>query len=97
MKPNQEVDVKILSLDPERERIQLGYKQLQPHPWDGAEEKYPVGEIVDGKVVRITDFGAFVELEPNGQEAIQASGCDIPYAEHGVKNGRGAWVAEQRH
>ena len=51
VKPNQEVDVKILSLDPERERIQLGYKQLQPHPWDAAVEKYPVGEIVTGKVV----------------------------------------------
>ena len=75
VKPNQEVDVKILSLDPERERIQLGYKQLQPHPWDAAVEKYPVGEIVTGKVVRITDFGAFVELEPGLDGLVHISQC----------------------
>lgn len=62
--PNQEIMVKILSLDYDRERIQLGYKQTQPRPWDVAEEKYPAGVIVEGKVVRITTFGAFVELEP---------------------------------
>ena len=75
VKPNQEIDVKILSLDPERERIQLGYKQLQPHPWDAAVEKYPVGEIVTGKVVRITDFGAFVELEPGLDGLVHISQC----------------------
>lgn len=62
--PNQEIEVEILSLDPEKERIQLGYKQLHAHPWENAAEKYPVGVIVKGKVVRITTFGAFVELEP---------------------------------
>ena len=61
---NQEVQVKILSLDRERERIQLGYKQLQPKPWDNIEEKYPVGAILERKVVRIRPFGAFIELEP---------------------------------
>ncbi len=75
VKPNQEVDVKVLSLDREKERIQLGYKQLQPHPWDGAVEKYPEGEIVDGKVVRITDFGAFVELEPGLDGLVHISQC----------------------
>ncbi len=75
VKPNQEVDVKVLSLDPERERIQLGYKQLQPHPWDNAAEKYPEGEIVEGKVVRITDFGAFVELEPGLDGLVHISQC----------------------
>ena len=75
VKPNQEVDVKILSLDPERERIQLGYKQLQPHPWDDAVEKFPVGEVVEGKVVRITDFGAFVELEPGLDGLVHISQC----------------------
>ena len=67
--------MKILSLDPERERIQLGYKQLQPHPWDNAVEKFPVGEVVDGKVVRITDFGAFVELEPGLDGLVHISQC----------------------
>ena len=75
VKPNQEVDVKILSLDPERERIQLGYKQLQPHPWDSAVEKFPAGEVVEGKVVRITDFGAFVELEPGLDGLVHISQC----------------------
>ena len=75
VKPNQEVDVKVLSLDRDKERIQLGYKQLQPHPWDGAVEKYPEGEIVDGKVVRITDFGAFVELEPGLDGLVHISQC----------------------
>ncbi len=64
LKANQEVEVKILSLDPERDRIALGYKQLQPRPWDNVEEKYPVGTILERKVVRIRDFGAFIELEP---------------------------------
>ena len=75
VKPNQEVDVKVLSLDPERERIQLGYKQLQPHPWDNAAESYPEGAIVEGKVVRITDFGAFVELQPGLDGLVHISQC----------------------
>ena len=75
VKPNQEVDVKVLSLDPERERIQLGYKQLQPHPWDNAAEDYPEGAIVEGKVVRITDFGAFVELQPGLDGLVHISQC----------------------
>ncbi|MDD6040208.1 MAG: bifunctional 4-hydroxy-3-methylbut-2-enyl diphosphate reductase/30S ribosomal protein S1, partial [Clostridia bacterium] len=73
--PDQEVDVKILSLDPERERIQLGLKQLQPKPWDVAPEKYPAGAVVVGKVVRITTFGAFVELEPGIDGLVHISQC----------------------
>ena len=61
---NQEIEVKILNVDPEKKKISLGYKQLQPKPWDLASEKYIVGETVTGKVVRIAPFGAFVELEP---------------------------------
>jgi 4-hydroxy-3-methylbut-2-enyl diphosphate reductase len=90
VKPNQEVDVKILSLDPERERIQLGYKQLQPHPWDNAVERFPVGEVVDGKVVRITDFGAFVELEPGLDGLVHISQCSttrVAKVEDAVKVG----------
>ena len=75
VKPNQEVDVKILSLDRDRDRIQLGYKQMQPRPWDNAAEKYPEGSIVEGKVVRITDFGAFVELEPGLDGLVHISQC----------------------
>ncbi len=75
VKPNQEIDVKILGLDRERERIQLGYKQLQPRPWDNADQKYPVGAIVEGKVVRIVTFGAFVELEPGLDGLVHISQC----------------------
>lgn len=75
--PNQEITVKILSLDPERERIQLGYKQTQPRPWDVAEEKYPVGTIIEGKVVRITTFGAFVEVEPGLDGLVHISQCAL--------------------
>jgi 4-hydroxy-3-methylbut-2-enyl diphosphate reductase len=77
VKPGQEIDVKVLSLDRERERIQLGYKQLQPRPWDNAAEKYPVGAIVEGKVVRITTFGAFVELEPGLDGLVHISQCAL--------------------
>ena len=59
----QEIEVLILNVDPDKERVSLGYKQLQPKPWTLAGEKYPVGSIVEGKVVRIVPFGAFVALE----------------------------------
>ena len=77
VQPNQEIDVKVLGLDRERERIQLGYKQLQPRPWDNATEKYPEGSIVEGKVVRITTFGAFVELEPGLDGLVHISQCAL--------------------
>ncbi len=73
LKIGSEIDVKILSLDPERERIQLGYKQLQPRPWDNVEEKYPVGTVLTRKVVRIRPFGAFVEMEPGVDGLIHIS------------------------
>lgn len=60
----QEVDLLIRDVDAEKQRVSLGYKQLQPKPWTMADEKYPVGSIVEGKVVRIVPFGAFVALEP---------------------------------
>ena len=73
----QEIDVKILNVDPERERISLSYKQTQPRPWTVAGEKYPVGSIVEGKVVRITTFGAFVELEPGLDGLVHISQCAL--------------------
>lgn len=56
-------EFKILKIDREAKKVSIGYKQLQPQPWDLAAEKYAVGDIVHGKVVRIVPFGAFVELE----------------------------------
>lgn len=73
----QEIDVKILNVDPERERISLSYKQTQPKPWSVAGEKYPVGSVVEGKVVRITTFGAFVELEPGLDGLVHISQCAL--------------------
>ena len=59
----QELEVKILDIDWDRERISLGLKQLQAYPWKNVAEKYPVGIRVHGRVVSITNYGAFVELE----------------------------------
>ena len=57
------IRVQVLNYEEGKTRISLGLKQLTPYPWDGIEEKYPVGSIVEGKVVSTTDYGAFVELE----------------------------------
>ena len=70
-----EIDVKIMNVDQERERISLSLKQTKPRPWTIAGEKYPVGSIVEGKVVRITTFGAFVELEPGLDGLVHISQC----------------------
>ena len=67
--------MKILGLDPQRERAQLGLTQMQPKPWDLAPEKYAPGAVVNGKVVRITTFGAFVELEPGIDGLVHISQC----------------------
>jgi small subunit ribosomal protein S1 len=64
LKKGQELDTAILSLDRENKRISLGLKQLQPDPWSTVAQRFPMGSRVTGKVVRLTDFGAFVELEP---------------------------------
>ena len=58
-----ELTIKVLNFDPERERISLGLKQLAEYPWENVEEEFPVGSRVRGKVVSITDYGAFVELK----------------------------------
>jgi small subunit ribosomal protein S1 len=68
-----ELTVKVLSFDPERERVSLGLKQLHPDPWSTAEDKYPIGARVMGKVVSITDYGAFVELEPGIEGLVHIS------------------------
>lgn len=65
--------VKVLDFDREKEKISLGLKQLTPYPWDGVEERYPINEKVRGKVVSITDYGAFVELEKGVEGLIHIS------------------------
>ncbi|HKV93647.1 MAG TPA: 30S ribosomal protein S1 [Candidatus Angelobacter sp.] len=69
----QPVEARILKIDSDKRRISLGLKQLQPHPWDAAAEKYKTGERVRGAVTRLMDFGAFVELEPGVEGLIHVS------------------------
>ncbi len=69
----QELEVKILDIDWQRERISLGMKQLQSYPWKDVAQKYPVGSRVQGKVVSITNYGAFVELEPGIEGLVHIS------------------------
>jgi len=63
VKPGDEVDTIILSVNPNDRRISLGMKQLQDNPWEQLEDKYPVGAIIEGRVRNLTDFGAFIEIE----------------------------------
>ena len=63
LKKGQSVETQILNVDRENKRISLGLKQIQPDPWETVSQRYPMGSRVTGKVVRLTDFGAFVELE----------------------------------
>jgi len=67
------INVKILDYDKSTGRISLGFKQLTPYPWDNIEERYPVGRRVKGRVVSITDYGAFVELEKGIEGLIHIS------------------------
>jgi len=68
-----ELEVKVLDIDWTRERISLGLKQLHPYPWKDVAEKYPVGTRVTGKVVSITNYGAFIELEPGIEGLVHIS------------------------
>ena len=68
-----EIDVVILSFDAERERVSLGYKQLTQDPWIGVTEKYPAGARTAGRVVSLTDYGAFVELEEGVEGLVHIS------------------------
>ncbi|MCS6952128.1 MAG: 30S ribosomal protein S1 [Bryobacterales bacterium] len=71
--PGDEITVKILKFDREKERISLGLKQVLPDPWESVAERYPVNSRVVGRVVSITDYGAFVELEPGVEGLIHVS------------------------
>jgi small subunit ribosomal protein S1 len=68
-----QISVKILTVDLEKERVSLGMKQLTPDPWSMAAEKYPVGSRISGKIVSLTDYGAFVELEEGIEGLIHVS------------------------
>jgi small subunit ribosomal protein S1 len=69
----QELTLRVLKIDPETRKISLGLKQLQPEPWETAAERYVAGARIAGTVTRVTDFGAFVELEPGIEGMIHVS------------------------
>lgn len=73
LKEDQQIRVMVLNMDPERERISLGLKQTQDDPWTKVPTKYPVGTVTDGRITRLTDFGAFVELEPGIEGLVHVS------------------------
>jgi small subunit ribosomal protein S1 len=73
LKPGQEVEARVLKVDAAKRRIAIGLRQLQPHPWDLAGEKYKAGDRVHGTVTRLADFGAFVELEKGVEGLIHLS------------------------
>ncbi len=68
-----EITVRVLKFDPSKERVSLGMKQLMPDPWEGSTERYAIGTRVVGRVVSVTDYGAFVELEPGVEGLIHIS------------------------
>jgi small subunit ribosomal protein S1 len=67
------IKVKVLSFDREKERVSLGLKQLHDNPWEHISERYPVGALVQGKVVNLTDYGVFIELEPGVEGLVHIS------------------------
>jgi ribosomal protein S1 len=69
----EKITVRVLSFDREKERVSLGLKQLTDNPWEQIIEKYPIGSIVEGKVVNLTDYGVFVELEPGVEGLVHIS------------------------
>lgn len=77
------VEVIILSFDPQTEKVTLGYKQKTPDPWASVEEKYPVGQRVLAKVITLTDYGVFVELEEGVEGLIHVS--EIDWIEKNIK------------
>lgn len=73
VKEGDEIEVKVLGVDRERGRISLGLKQILPDPWENIEEKYKIGTIITGKVVKLVNFGAFVEVEPGVEGLVHIS------------------------
>lgn len=69
----EKIQTKVLSFDAEKERVSLGLKQLMDNPWEKITERYPVGSVVEGKVVNLTDYGVFVELESGVEGLVHIS------------------------
>ena len=80
---NDLITVKVIEYDEDRKRVSLGLKQLAPHPWEDVEIKYPIGNVVKGKVVSLTNYGCFIELEPGVEGLVHVS--EISWTKH-IKN-----------
>ncbi len=74
------IKVKVIKVDREHERVSLGLKQLEPNPWEGIEERYTIGKRVKGRVVSLTDYGAFIELEKGIEGLIHVS--EMSWTQH---------------
>ncbi len=77
---NDDITVKVIEYDSERKRVSLGLKQLTPHPWEEVEVKYPIGSTVNGTIVSLTNYGAFIEIEPGVEGLIHVS--EISWTRH---------------
>jgi small subunit ribosomal protein S1 len=80
VKLDQTINVVVIDFDEAKKRISLGLKQLQPHPWENIETKYPVGTKVNGKVVSLADYGAFIEIEKGIEGLIHIS--EMSWTQH---------------
>ena len=80
---NDDITVKVIEYDAERKRVSLGLKQLTPHPWEEVDIKYPIGVTVKGTIVSLTNYGAFIEIEPGVEGLIHVS--EISWTRH-IKN-----------
>ena len=83
VKLDETLSIKIIDYDKEKQRVSLGLKQLMPHPWEDVEENYPIGSNVKGKIVSLTNYGAFVELEAGVEGLIHVS--EMSWTHH-IKN-----------
>jgi small subunit ribosomal protein S1 len=79
-KLDETINIQILDIDYAKKRVSAGLKQLTPHPWDGIEERFPEGSKVNGKVVSITDYGAFIEIEKGIEGLIHVS--EMSWVQH---------------
>jgi len=77
---DEKISVQVLDFNDEKNRISLGLKQLQPHPWDNVKDKYKEGDVVTGKVVNISDYGSFIELEKGVEGLIHIS--EMSWTQH---------------
>ncbi len=95
VKPGDQISVKVLRVDAEKGKISLGMKQLMQDPWTTVPDRYRVGQIVPGKIVRLQDFGAFVEIEPGVEALAHASTFPPTGTPDGWKRGAGRGTAGQ--